>query len=105
MGDIPGATSSYRNAIATRPSHVEAHINLGAMLAAQGRSHEAIAMYERAVALAPQIPEAQAGLAHLYLQAGDRSRARVHAERALELQEGWGFATEILNRLDAADAP
>jgi Tfp pilus assembly protein PilF len=103
-GDIPGAMASYRNAIAIRPTHVEAHINLGAALAAQGRSSDALNVYERATVLAPDIPEAHAGLAHLLMESGKLDRARTHAQRALDLREGWDFALNLLKQIDAAAA-
>ena len=46
----------YRRAIALRPENAEAHNNLARLLSAQGQYPEAVAEFERALALNPSLP-------------------------------------------------
>lgn len=51
--DIEAAASAYRQAIALDPSHVDAYLDLGAMLCEAGRCDEAAALYEAALQTCP----------------------------------------------------
>ena len=62
LGDLAGATRAFEQVIAERPRAVKSHYNLGRVLAAQGRRAEAIAAYERALAIDPAAPGVRAAL-------------------------------------------
>lgn len=51
--DPGGAEGAYRRAIATDPSHVDAYLELGAMLCEAGRCDDAVALYEAALEVCP----------------------------------------------------
>jgi len=57
VGDAAGAEALFRQACETDPGSVEAHANLGLSLQEQGRFDEAIAHYERRLALQPEAAE------------------------------------------------
>jgi O-antigen ligase len=78
------AEAQYRQAIALAPNIAAYHLGLGLALIAQGRSGEAIAAVERAVALDATYGDAYAVLAEAYGQAGrpdDAGRAAEAAQR------------------------
>ena len=56
MAELELSESKWRQAIADEPRRAEAHFNLGNALTRAGRSHEAIASYERALELDPTLP-------------------------------------------------
>jgi tetratricopeptide (TPR) repeat protein len=74
----------------------------GRSLAALGRGAEAVAAFERAVGLAPRVPEFAVGLADALRAAGDLARARSLYERALnQMLPGEELAERIERGLDA----
>ncbi len=52
-GDAAGAERAYRQALAARPDHADAYLNLGAMLCEAGRCAEAVALYDAAIGHCP----------------------------------------------------
>src|ERR1051326_5844673 len=86
-GALADAERGYRQLLAAFPGHAEAHSRLGAVLMRQGRSADAIAQIERALALQADVFEAYGNLAQAYLAAGQIDRATEAACRALELNE------------------
>jgi tetratricopeptide (TPR) repeat protein len=62
LGDLDGATRAFEQVIAERPLAFKSHYNLGRVLAARGRKDEAIASYERALAINPSAPGVRAEL-------------------------------------------
>ena len=62
LGDLDGATRAFEQVIAERPLAFKSHYNLGRVLAAQGRKAEAIAAFERALAINPAAPGVRADL-------------------------------------------
>jgi tetratricopeptide (TPR) repeat protein len=91
-GDIPAAVGAYEAALKAWPASPQAAAGLGRALAAQGRLPDAIRMYERAVAAAPQ-PESLAALGDLLALAGRDDDARVRYEQvrgiaAIEAEAG-----------------
>ncbi len=71
QGELESAVHHQREALQLRPDSVEVQINLGLALREQGQITEAIATYQKALQLQPDCLEAHAGLAALYLLAGD----------------------------------
>ncbi len=86
-GALADAERCYRQLIAASRGHAEAHSRLGAVLMRQGKTAEAIAEIERALALKPDMFEAYGNLAQATMSAGQSDRAAAAACRALELQE------------------
>jgi SAM-dependent methyltransferase len=86
-GALADAERCYRQVIAASPSQAEPHSRLGAVLMRQGKTAEAIAEIERAVALNPDMFAAFGNLAQAYMATGQGERAAAAACRALELQE------------------
>lgn len=64
-----------RAALALDPSLVEAHFQLGVVLAEQHQDAEALAEFERVIALQPGFAEAHYRTAQIYQRAGERDRA------------------------------
>jgi tetratricopeptide (TPR) repeat protein len=54
--DPAGAEAAYRQALTLDAAHVNAALNLGVLLGAQGRHAEALAVYDAALAAAPDEP-------------------------------------------------
>ncbi len=52
-GDPAAAERAYRQALAARPDHADAYLNLGAMLCEAGRCAEAVALYDEAIRHCP----------------------------------------------------
>jgi SAM-dependent methyltransferase len=86
-GALADAERCYRQLIAAFPGHAEAHSRLGAVLMRQGKTAEAVAQIERALAFKPDMFEAYGNLAQAHTASGQGDRAAEAACRALELQE------------------
>jgi len=99
--DLAKAERAYRNALAARPGHVDALVNLGALLCESGRCAEAVALFDaavaggsanallhfnRAVALEDLGERARAMQAYEAALAMDRSLADAHYNLALLLE-------------------
>lgn len=56
------AARAYERLLALKPAHAEAYNNLGRVLQAQGKPHEASAAYARALTLMPQLFDQYAGI-------------------------------------------
>lgn len=73
LGDLAAAEGCYREAIKLNPDQFQAHVNLGLLLEAgedPAKADEAIACFNRAVALRGQNQAARAQLGHAYLARG-----------------------------------
>jgi tetratricopeptide (TPR) repeat protein/capsular polysaccharide biosynthesis protein len=75
QGDLVGAASSYRQAIALRKNYADAHHNLATVLTEQGQWSAALQHYQRAIALQPDWSTAQINLGVLFLKQGDFASA------------------------------
>jgi tetratricopeptide (TPR) repeat protein len=76
------ADEYLRKLVATQPGNAGAHIQLGRVLAAEGKNDDAVAELEIGVKLAPEDASAQRDLADIYLAAGKNEKAEA-AYRAL----------------------
>src|SRR3954452_2634185 len=65
-GDIPGATSAYRDYLKQQPKSVLALSNLGAALSKSGHYEDAIAEYRKALQLDPRNLPIRVNLALAY---------------------------------------
>ena len=95
------AEDQYRRALARDRSHVQAHVNLGNALKYQGRSAEALACFEAALALEPGSPQARWSRAMAQVPAVPGTGDDLAAARA-----AFGAALDDLGRwFDAARTP
>jgi Flp pilus assembly protein TadD len=62
MGRLRDATEELRRLVADDPENVPALTNLGVVLLQQGKGREARGPLERALRLAPELPQARAAL-------------------------------------------
>ncbi len=98
-GRLADAEPLLRHLTAERPDAAALHLQLGRVLAAQGKSDDAIAEIETALKLSPSDSDAQRELADLYASTGKNDRAET-AYRTLaaahpndaELHRGLGQA-------------
>jgi tetratricopeptide (TPR) repeat protein len=77
--------SFWSDIMAKRPENARAYVNLGNISLAQGRVAEAIARYETALRLQPNLPETESNLSNALAQAGRPVDAVAHGEAALRL--------------------
>ena len=82
------------------PAHHDATASLARVRAAQGRTSEAIALYEKAVAIAPD-PSMLVLLGDLYDLIGDSSRARANRDRMQRATSGQPEYRRVLCLFDA----
>ena len=75
LGRLDEAERAYRDAIDAFPGLHQAHAGLGAVLAARGRTNEAIASYTRAQSIVP-LPQYSGALADLFAGADKIEKAR-----------------------------
>jgi tetratricopeptide (TPR) repeat protein len=77
------AADSFRNAISRQPDNVAAHLGLAAVHRVQGLPNEASVSCKRALALAPQTPDALVLLGELHADQGQFTEAHELFERVL----------------------
>ena len=110
-GNVTGAIDAYRKAIAWQEQslHVneQPYVNLGNLLAEQGRPQEAVGPLERAVAIAPNNAYCHLTLGVFYRKIGSTEKARQELLRATELDQTNAVAHYQLGRLykDINDLP
>jgi tetratricopeptide (TPR) repeat protein len=99
----------WSDVVAKRPQNSRGHTNLGYALAQAGRAAEAIAAYERALALDPSNPEAHNNLGEALGRLGRLDEAVAHLDEAVRLKPGYaeaynnlGNAAAVAGDLDAA---
>lgn len=91
--DLPGAERALRRSAAEDPAEPLPLYHLGIALDMQGRPGEAIAVYERLLAMEPGNAGAWNNLGIFSVRAGDLERARTAWTRALEQAGPSGSAT------------
>jgi tetratricopeptide (TPR) repeat protein len=100
------AVAAFAESIRLNPENADAHINLGFVLASQEKIDEAIAHYERALRLKPEIvpenAEAMNDLGVLYGRKGRIHEALEMFEKAVRANPNYPDARENLNRARAA---
>jgi protein O-mannosyl-transferase len=96
-GDCAGAVAAYRTVVEMRPSHRDAHTNLGICLAQTGQLEAAERSFRRALEIDPDFARGYTNLGALALIAGDADRARDFYGQALALDNA-----NVLARLQLA---
>ncbi|MEI9975980.1 MAG: tetratricopeptide repeat protein [Ignavibacteriota bacterium] len=84
-GDLDGAIRAYREYLAVDPDSVQAHSNLGAVLARAGRYDEAIAEYDTGLRKSPDNPALLLNLGLAYYKMGRHADAAARFERAVSV--------------------
>ena len=74
--DLEKAQSLFERSIAIDSKFGQALLQLGIVLSEQGHSQQAIENFQRAIAVAPDLPEAHHRLALAYKRAGEESKAQ-----------------------------
>src|SRR5262249_39894065 len=110
-GRVQEAAALYKRVLATEPSHVEAHYNLGTALQALGRLDEAITSHRRALAIRPCYAEAHNNVGVALQAQGRLEQALESYQRALSCKPDFvrahnnaGNALKELGRLEEAVA-
>ena len=112
MGNVSAAEAEYKTALKLRPADAWTHNNLGALLASiPGRQPEAIAEYQAALKIDPNMFTARCNLASSLSQQGRYSAAREQYDEALKLKPdyadghvGLGVMLAKMGRVDDAIA-
>ncbi len=92
QGQADAAAAHWRQALALRPDHAEAHNNLGLLQQEQGRWGEAEASFRAALQARPDYPVALHNLGNVLQHGGEHDAALAAYQRALAL----GLATPHL---------
>lgn len=95
-----------RDILEACPGHVSAHCNLGHALREQGLHDEARKAFTAALALEPDMPQAELGLAGCLQKLGELDAALEHARRARELapdEDSWFRLGHVLQELGTYD--
>ncbi len=108
LSDPSGSEDTFLRALQAAPGDVEAQRGLGEVIAEQGRTDEAVAALERAVALDPEDGRSARALAHALHAKGDHARALELMEKA-EAQgatgaEDWLAVAQMQQQLGDAEA-
>ncbi|HXJ95903.1 MAG TPA: tetratricopeptide repeat protein [Terriglobia bacterium] len=85
-----------RLALALDPSLADAHFELGVVLAEQRQDAQALAEFERVIALEPGFPEAHYRAAQIYQRSGERERAEAELAAYAELRKHSASGDEKL---------
>ncbi|MFV2065387.1 MAG: tetratricopeptide repeat protein [Pirellulales bacterium] len=108
-GQVGLAEATFRAALKELPGSAVAHNCLGIALKAAGRREEAIACYQRAVALDPRLAEAHNNLGNAWRDGGDIERALEAYAQALVIRPNFadahnnrGVALAALGKIDEA---
>lgn len=90
-------------ALAANPNDPRPCFHLGLLFHMQGKTADAIEMFERALALDPEFALAHQHLGQIYAVEGNYARARVHAREAAA--RGNTTLLELLDRYPPAPPP
>ena len=90
-------------ALAANPNDPRPCFHLGLLYHMQGKTADAIEMFERALALDPEFALAHQHLGQIYAVQGDYARARAHAREAAA--RGHAALLEMLDRYPPASSP
>lgn len=83
LGRRDEAVAAWRRVVELEPGHAEAWFYLGVAAKERGEWQEAIALFDRAIALDPDEPSGPHCRGHMYQEIGDDARGRADLERAI----------------------
>lgn len=93
----------WRHALACTSDNFTAHNNLGYVLAAQGRTAEAVEQYQKALAIYPEYAEADINLGRVFLNEGRLDEAEDYFQRAVKIKPASAEAQNDLGILLASE--
>ena len=99
LGDVDGAVTEYRKAIALDPGMALAYSNLGAVLQSKGELAEAESLYRRTIELRPKYALAWNNLGIVRYKRGDGAGAVQAFRRAIELKPDDAGSVYNLGRI------
>lgn len=109
IGNAPKAEQHVRRALSASPGHIPSRAVQCMAVEWQGRVEEAIELCQSVVDDAPDYAPAHAYLAEAYASAGNFQAARIHAQRAMELDSNhpdvvrnMGYVFEMMGRNETA---
>lgn len=89
-GRNDAAVDAYGEAASIAPDRALPHVSVGGILVRMNRLDDAIASYERAIALAPRDEGALRGLAEVLIRAGQRAEAAAALDRLADSLDAAG---------------
>jgi colicin import membrane protein len=95
-GQLPAALTRVDVALAQHPKDAQFRFLKGMILSEQGRSAEAIVVFQKLTEDFPELPEPYNNLAVLYAGSGQYDKARVALERAIRTNPAYATAHENL---------
>ena len=97
--DFLGATTNLKEALRIQPGFAEAHLELGLIALAQGRTDQGIAGLEKAISLDPQLAAAHYRLGLAYQRLGNAARAKEEMDRFRALKNAAPYHKRVLDSL------
>ena len=99
--DVSQAKATLKKALALDPSLAPAHLQLGIIAQAEGRTEESLRFFERAASLDPKMPAPhyRLGLAYQKLEQQDKARVEMERFRALKASQPGEDRTAVLQSL------
>ena len=101
-GNMGVSIPALYQAIESHPEMVEAYVNLGKAMEISNRPNDAIACYQAALQIEPNLIMVDAALGKIYAQLGEQGRAIGHLQRAIQLDPDDQQSMEILKMLGAS---
>ena len=101
-GQLPQAEAALRQFVAAKPANAEGHHVLGIVLGQLGRSDEALASFDRALALQPAHASALVNRAQTRISRGDMAAAATDLERAIAAKPDFAPAWSALGSVRRA---
>jgi tetratricopeptide (TPR) repeat protein len=99
LEDQEKAEAAFREALARDRGHLRALVNLGNLHLERGEVEEAIRLYQEALRLDPEFPQAHHNLAAAYRRKGQLDKAVFHLKRSQRLlmrpSEGGGAGKRV----------
>jgi len=91
-GEAEAASAERRHALATAPTEVSVHMEIGGLLMRRGKVEEAIPVLQRVVVLEPRHFEGRRMLASALAMSGRQAEALPHQEKAAEIDPTHALA-------------
>ncbi len=101
-GEPGRAEALYRQVLASRPAHANAQFNLGVVLHTQGRLHDALECYFKALKLKHQAPQVYGRLGQAFGELGWLDEAAACHRRAADLLRMGGDAAAAVQAYELA---